>query len=32
MATYQLELAVYRLQRATGTFAQDMISSPGGQE
>jgi outer membrane protein len=32
MATYQLELAVFGLQRATGTFAQDVIPSTGGQE
>jgi len=32
LTTYQLELAVFQLQRATGTFAQDIIASNGGQE
>lgn len=32
LATYQLELAIFELERATGTFARDFISAVSGGE
>jgi len=32
LATYQLELSIFQLQRAGGTFARDLIARTGGEE